>query len=36
MCPEGLPGYLKELFCSNLSALLAIFSAERVTLDPAA
>jgi hypothetical protein len=35
MCPESLPNYLKELFCSNLRALLAIFSAERVTLDPA-
>jgi hypothetical protein len=35
MCPEGLPSYLEELFCSNLSALLAIFSAERVTLDQA-
>jgi hypothetical protein len=35
MCPESLPNYLKELFCSNLGALLAIFSAERVTLDPA-
>jgi hypothetical protein len=36
MCPEGLPGYLKQLFCSNLAALLAIFSSQRVTLDPAA
>jgi len=35
MCPEGLPDYLKELFCSNLGALLAIFSAERVTAAPA-
>ncbi len=35
MCPEGLPNYLKELFYSNLSALLAIFSAERVSLDQA-
>jgi hypothetical protein len=35
MCPESLPNYLKELFCSNLDALLAIFSAERVTLDQA-
>lgn len=32
MCPEGLPTYLEELFCSNLGALLAIFSAERVRL----
>jgi hypothetical protein len=35
MCPEGLPGYLKDLFCSNLAALLAIFSSQRVTADPA-
>lgn len=36
MCPEGLPGYLRDLFCSNLSAMLAMFSAERVSMDPAA
>ena len=35
MCPEGLPLYLKDLFCSNLSVLLAIFSAQRVTVGPA-
>ena len=35
MCPEGLPGYLSDLFCSNLGALLAIFSSQRVTLDQA-
>jgi hypothetical protein len=35
LCPEGLPTYLKDLFCSNLGALLAIFSSQRVTLDPA-
>jgi hypothetical protein len=35
MCPEGLPGYLKDLFCSNFGALLAIFSSQRVTLGPA-
>lgn len=29
MCPEGLPSYLDELFCSNMNALLAIFSAAR-------
>ena len=29
MCPEGLPGYLDELFCSNMNALLAIFSSNR-------
>jgi hypothetical protein len=31
MCPEAPPGYLKDLFCSNLGALLAIFSSQRVT-----
>jgi hypothetical protein len=36
MCPQGLPTYLRDLFCSNLSALLAIFSSQRVTVDPAA
>jgi hypothetical protein len=30
MCPEGLPDYLNELFCSNMNALLAVFSANRV------
>lgn len=30
MCPVGLPSYLDELFCSNMNALLAIFSANRV------
>jgi hypothetical protein len=35
MCPEGLPGYLSELFCSNLAALLDIFAAETVILDRA-
>ena len=35
MCPEGMPSYLKDLFCSNLAALLAIFSSQRVTVDPA-
>ena len=29
MCPEGLPDYLCELFCSNMGALLAIFSASK-------
>jgi hypothetical protein len=29
MCPEGLPDYLSELFCSNMNALLVIFSANR-------
>ena len=29
MCPEGLPDYLGDLFCSNMGALLTIFSATR-------
>jgi hypothetical protein len=29
MCPQGLPGYLSELFCSNMGALLEIFSSNR-------
>jgi hypothetical protein len=29
MCPQGLPDYLSELFCSNMGALLEVFSANR-------
>ncbi len=29
MCPEGLPDYLRDLFCSNMGALLAIFSSNK-------
>ena len=29
MCPTGLPEYLSDLFCSNVGALLAIFSANK-------
>ena len=29
MCPEGLPNYLHDLFCSNMGALLAIFSTSK-------
>jgi len=29
MCPEGLPDYLDDLFCSNMAALLAIFSSKK-------
>jgi hypothetical protein len=29
MCPEGLPDYLHDLFCSNMGALLAIFSPNK-------
>lgn len=29
MCPHGSPVYLQELFCSNMSALSAIYSFRR-------
>jgi hypothetical protein len=29
MCPEGLPNYLSDLFCSNMGALLAMFSSTK-------
>ena len=29
LCPEGSPSYLDDLFCSNMGALLAIFSSNR-------
>jgi hypothetical protein len=29
MCPEGLPTYLRDLFHSNMTALLAIFSSKK-------
>jgi hypothetical protein len=29
MCPEGLPDYLNDLFCSNMGALLAVFSSRK-------
>jgi hypothetical protein len=29
MCPEGLPDYLQDLFCSNMVALLAVFSSRK-------
>jgi hypothetical protein len=29
MCPDGLPDYLHELFCSNMSALLAIIGSNQ-------
>ena len=29
MCPGGLPDYLNDLFCSNMGALLAIFSSKK-------
>jgi hypothetical protein len=30
-CPEGLPDYLHDLFCSNMGALLAIFSSKKLS-----
>jgi hypothetical protein len=30
MCPQELPDYLNALFCSNMGALVEIFSANRV------
>ena len=29
MCPRDLPGYLQDLFCSNMTALLAILFSRR-------
>lgn len=29
MAPEGLPDYLNDLFCSNMGALLAIFTTNK-------
>ena len=29
MCPQKLPDYLSDLFCSNMAALLEVFSARR-------
>ncbi len=29
MCPEGLPGYLHDLFCSNMGALLAVLTQAK-------
>ena len=29
LCPEPVPEYLHDLFCSNLDVLLAIFAAKR-------
>ena len=36
MLPAGVPGYLHDLFCSNLRALLGLFAEERATCQPAA
>lgn len=29
LCPEGAPEYLHDLFCSNMTALLAIFASNK-------
>ena len=29
MCPDGLPDYLHELFCSNMGALMAIITSNQ-------
>ena len=34
LCPDGLPDYLSDLFCSNMGALLGVFSARRVNKVP--
>lgn len=36
LIPEQIPGYLKELFCSNLRVLLEILSSERSTAHSSA
>jgi len=30
LCPIGLPNYLNELFCSNMTAILSLFSAGKI------
>lgn len=30
LCPEGLPDYLQSLFCSNVNALLSVFSTQHI------
>jgi hypothetical protein len=29
LCPEDMPDYLHDLFCSNMGALVAIFNSKR-------
>ncbi len=36
LLPTGVPGYLRDLFCSNLRALLGIFAEEHFIWEPAA
>jgi hypothetical protein len=35
-CPEWLPSYLTDLFCSNLNALLCVLSAPAASAAPRA
>jgi hypothetical protein len=35
LVPEAPPAYLGDLFCSNVSTLLALYSEERPTMAPA-
>ena len=36
LLPSGVPGYLHELFCSNLRALLGLLTEECATWQPTA
>jgi hypothetical protein len=36
LLPTGVPGYLQDLFCSNLRALLGLLAEEHATWQPAA
>lgn len=36
ICPDGMPGYLSDLFRSNLQLLMQVYSAERAIAAPAA
>ena len=36
LAPDGLPGYLTDLFCSNLQAIRAVISSEHAISEPAA
>jgi hypothetical protein len=35
LVPDGLPGYLGELFCSNVNTLLTLYTDEAATAAPA-
>lgn len=30
LCPIGLPDYLNDLFCSNLTVILSLFSSDKI------